>query len=95
LTDNLRDLLDAHRRKPFPEDVHKGTTYGEVDPVRIDADLYGWCARIEGGETFHPDERRQFETAFSELANSLSAFPESARPYFEGILRFASVARSR
>jgi len=69
--------------------VEKGLDCGEVDPVLIDADIYGWASRA--GSLSELD-RSRLRQAADELDRSLGAFPMDARPYYERILRIARLA---
>lgn len=70
----------------------KGLGYGEVDPVMIGADIYGWASRA--GSLSELD-RARLRQAAEELQRSLGAFPTDARPYYERILRIARLALAR
>lgn len=37
----LRDLLDEYQAAEFPPEIEKGRDYGSIDPVMIDADIFG------------------------------------------------------
>ena len=69
--------------------MEKGLDCGEVDPVLIDADIYGWASRA--GSLSELD-RSRLRQAADELDRSLGAFPMDARPYYERILRIARLA---
>jgi hypothetical protein len=45
---DLADELRRHMAESFPELVQKGEDYGEVDPVMIGADIYGWALELAG-----------------------------------------------
>ncbi|MFZ2016332.1 MAG: hypothetical protein WAV00_21135 [Nocardioides sp.] len=83
--------LAEHRAAPFPESVDKGRDYGDVDPVLIDADIFGWASqdRLSGVQ------KQSLRAAADELARSLDAFPPDARPYCERLLRLARRAAAR
>ena len=91
--EELRIELAAHSKEPFPDSVEKGIDYGEVEPVLIDADIYGWAQSIAfGSSPLHPEDRKRLSQAADELERSISTFPVEARPYFERILRIARLA---
>ena len=77
--------LAEHLASPFPTSVEKGEVYGEVEPVMIDADIFGWVSH----DRLDPLQKRAFREAADELARSLDALPADARPYFERLLRLA------
>ena len=83
--------LAEHRNAPFPASVEKGRDYGEVDPVLIDADIFGWASqdRLDGAQ------KGSLRQAADELARSLDAFPADARPYYERLVRHARRAAAR
>lgn len=82
LAEEMRD----HMSEQFPDSVVKGLSYGEVDAVMIDADIYGWATRA--GSLTEQDRRRLLRAA-DELRRSLDAFPSDAKPYYERLLRIA------
>lgn len=90
--DTLQELIIKHRNMPFPRSVDKGVDYGAVDPVMIDADIYGWALRLSGGAALSPHERAQLEAARADLAESLAFFPDDAQPYYETLLKLATAA---
>ena len=81
--------MSAHLDDPFPSSIVKGTSYEPVDPVLVDADVYGWALRVERHEALGADEREQLVELRNELAASMEAFPSDARPYFERLLQLA------
>ena len=85
--------MAKHMSTPFPESVEKGLNYGEVDAVMIGADIYGWAVRAKSGSLTTID-RDRLHLARDELARSLDAFPEQARPYYEQLVSLASAALS-
>jgi hypothetical protein len=96
MTEGMRSALVSelarHLAAPFPETVEKGLDYGEVEPVMIDADLYGWASTVSLGKALNGDEVRRFRTARDELARSITALPLEAQPYFRRLLRIADLA---
>lgn len=91
MRDDLIEELRLHLAAPFPESVEKGTDYGEVDPVMIDADIYGWASRAD---SLTPDDRKGLRRAMEELERSLSALPADAQPYYERLVRISRLALS-
>lgn len=89
---DLRVELRKHLAEPFPESIEKGRDYGRVDPVLIDADIYGWTLRVSRGEPLTDVDRDRLGDAADELQRSLSSFPADARPYYERILRIVELA---
>ena len=87
---DLAHLLEEHGASPFPA-VARGEEYGEIDAVMIDADIYGWCSRAQGGN-LSEDDRRGLQNAHDELARSLPAIPPVARPYYARLLTLAEAA---
>jgi hypothetical protein len=55
----------------------------------IDADIYGWGV-AEGGSLSAEDQR--LPAAREDLRESLSAFPEEARPYYRRLVEMATIA---
>lgn len=93
--DVLKKLLAKHRAEPFPNSVEKGLDYGKVDPVLIDADLFGWATRVDREEVLSELEQQRFERTATGLAEAIAAFPLAARPYFELLLEIATLALNR
>ncbi len=94
--DDLAALLAEHLAREFPRSVEKGRDYGDVDPVMIDADIYGWASRLsDPGQRLNPPDLALLRNAHDELARSLDAFPIEARPYYELVLQIASTALRR
>ena len=69
--------------------VEKGVDYGEVDPVMLDADVYGWALGVSRGARLSPVDRQRLGAAADELERSLSAFPPEAQAYYERLFRIA------
>jgi hypothetical protein len=88
---DLDELMAEHMHMPFPPNVVKGLDYGEVDPVMIGADIYGWAIKTCDGR-LSPIDRDRLVQARDELARSLDAFPAEARPYYEKVLEMAVAA---
>jgi hypothetical protein len=89
---DLSARLREHLERPFPSSVEKGVDYGTVDPVMIDADIYGWASRVAAGETLSEDDQARLNVAHDQLIASLDAFPEDARPYYEAVAQIAAAA---
>ena len=47
--DDLALALSRHSDLPFPSEIEKGRDYGQVDPVMIDSDIYGWAQAAADG----------------------------------------------
>lgn len=88
VNDALAAELAEHLAEPFPTAVERGRDYGEVDPVLIDADIYGWASRDYLDEA----SRASLRQAADELARSLEAFPDEARSYYARLVRIAHLA---
>jgi hypothetical protein len=88
---NLKRLMKAHLRMPFPESVEKGEEYGDVNSVLIGADIYGW-ALLASRRQLSTDDASKLRSARDELAHSLDQFPPQARNYYESIMDLASAA---
>jgi hypothetical protein len=87
---DLGELLAEHLAASFPISVVKGFDYGEVDPVMIGADIYGWASRVHRGEVLADLDRSRLEQARDELQRSIGFLPQSARPYYEQLVGLAS-----
>lgn len=92
VADDLRVELRKHLAEPFPDSIEKGRDYGQVEPVLIGADVYGWALRASRGEPLTAVDRERLQDAADDLRRSLSSFPVEARPYYERILRIAELA---
>lgn len=89
MADDLAEEMRLHLAEPFPDSVVRGLDYGEVDPVLIGADIYGWATRAGSLTDL---ERSHLMRAADELKRSIGAFPPEAQPYYERILRIADLA---
>ena len=89
---DLGTLLEEHRSDPFPDSIEKGVDYGSVDPVMIDADIYGWALGVAGGGHLSPTDRGRLLAAREGLAQSLLTFPEDAQLYYARLLAIADKA---
>jgi hypothetical protein len=92
VTADLAQELREHLAEAFPGVVEKGLDYGEVDPVMIDADAYGWALGVSRGARLSPVDRQRLGAAADELERSLSAFPPEAQTDYERLLRIARLA---
>lgn len=88
----LATELSRHLADPFPASVEKGRDYGELEPVMIDADMYGWASAVSLGNALNDDQVRRFGSAREELAQSIGALPREAQPYYRRLLRIADLA---
>lgn len=84
MTEDSANDMRLHLAEPFPPSVDKGHDYGEVEPVLIDADIYGWALRVG---SLSAADRAEFAETADEFDRSLGAFPVDARPYFDRVLR--------
>ncbi len=89
---DLADLLEEHVSTPFPAEIEKGRDYGMVDPVMIDAEMFGWASSYTPGFQLNTDAHRSLERVRLELGESWGALPAAARPYFARLLRIADAA---
>ncbi|MCP3976541.1 MAG: hypothetical protein GY720_18795 [bacterium] len=90
----LPRLIDEHRAGPFPESIEKGINYGEIEPVLVGADIYGWAIRVAAGEMLDRAGRLALGDTRNELRRSLQEFPVDARPYYQTLVELASAALS-
>ena len=86
MASSLAEEIRLHLAEPFPDSVEKGSTYGEVDAVMIDADIVGL---ISDSSQPSPGQRSSLRACADQLSRSLQALPPEARPYFERLLRLA------
>ena len=89
LVTELAQLMQDHLGAPFPDSITKGLTYGEIDPVMIGSDVYGWALAVTKGRPLDALQRGRLQAAHDALLRSMNELPESARPYYEGIARLA------
>ncbi len=88
----LESLMREHRAAAFPSSIEKGLDYGDIEPVLIDADIYGWALRVSQGTSLGTVERPRLEVARDDLARSLDSLPDEARPYYERLVSLANEA---
>lgn len=88
---NLKKLLKAHLRMPFPAGVEKGAEYGEVNSVLIDTDIYEWALQASRGKLSSQDAYK-LRIMRDKLNRSLDYFPARARNYYESLVEMASAA---
>jgi hypothetical protein len=88
---SLTELLAEHRLAYFPQSVVEDGSYGEVDPVKIDADIYGWARLAVDGRLAGTD-RASLAAALGGLRASLESFPTVARPYYERLVQIGEAA---
>jgi hypothetical protein len=86
---DLQEELRVHRAEPFPTSVVKGDDYGEVDAVMIDADIFGWSMQAE---SLSHEAKSSLAKARDELQQSIPEFPDAAKPYYERLVRIATLA---
>lgn len=92
---DLSSLLSEHLAEPFPEQMTKGIDYGEVDPVMIAADIYGYAVSVSRGQRLSRTDLEGLTNAKVGLRRSLKFFPRRALPYYERLLRIAELALAR
>lgn len=92
MASRLEELMQAHLAAPFPQSIEKGTNYGDIEPVLIGADIYGWALHVSSGTTLGVIERPRLEAAREDLARSLDAVPGDARTYYQQLLDLADEA---
>lgn len=88
----LDDLLREHLADPFLPSITKGEDYGEIEPVMIDADIYGWASRVAKGGRLGVVERPGLTQARDSLVRSLHEIPPEARSYYERLVAIADEA---
>lgn len=88
----LDDLLAAHLAAPFPDGVEMGCDYGRVEPVMIDADIYGWALCVARRVPLPAEAVGRFQRAAAELRASLPEFPEEAHSYYAALAKLAELA---
>jgi hypothetical protein len=89
--EDLAAALSRHLALPFPPAIEKGCSYGRVDPVMIDADIYGW-AQAASARSLDHEEVTRLRQARADLAASLVALPDTAVGYYESLLGLADLA---
>ncbi|MCP4963591.1 MAG: hypothetical protein GY925_30520 [Actinomycetia bacterium] len=89
---DLSDLLEEHRDAYFPAETEKGRDYGMIDPVMIDADIFGWASSCASELQLDTDARRGLEQVRLELGESWNDLPVAALPYYARLLRLADAA---
>jgi hypothetical protein len=94
LVTELAQLMQDHRRAPFPDSITKGLSYGEIDPVMIGSDVYGWALAVTKGRPLDVVQRGRLQAAHDGLLRSMNELPESARPYYAGVARLAEATLS-
>lgn len=94
--EDLDEALSRHRALPFPSAVEKGRVYGRIEPVMIDADIYGWAetasTRRRAGRGLDHEEVVRLRSARADLAASMAEIPASAASYYESVLTLADLA---
>ena len=71
--------------------VERGKDYGHVEPVMIDADIFGWASHAVDAP-LRPDQAKGLRRAAEELRSSLALFPAEAQPYFARLVHIAEQA---
>lgn len=89
MVNRLAQLMTEHMAMEFPSAIDKGLDYGEIDPVMIGADIYGWALGVSKGTPLNAVDRRRLQAAYGELIRSIDEIPAPARPYFEHLARLA------
>ena len=92
---SIADLLEEHRNAHFPAEIEKGRDYGLVDPVMIDADIFGWASSYAAGGQLDTDALSGLEHARLELSGSWNDLPIAALPYYARLVRLADAAVQR
>lgn len=88
---DLDELLRRHLADPFPPSISKGDLYAEVDPVVIDADIYGWASSARDDVTLDSSQMEGLRRARNELVRSLRELPADAVPYFRRLVDIADL----
>jgi hypothetical protein len=89
VSETLDFEMRRHRVEPFPDSIEKGLDYGEMDPVMIDADIFGWASRAESLSAL---DKKRLAQAKDELERSIHALPPEAQAYYERLVRIAGLA---
>jgi len=89
---DLSDLLEEHGDAHFPAEIERGRDYGVIDPVMVDADIFGWVSSYASGVQLETSARRGLEQARLELGKSWNDLPVAALPYYARLLRLADAA---
>lgn len=84
--------MQEHMAAPFPDSVEKGMDYGDVEPVLIDADIYGWALNVAEGSRLDVVHRQRLRSARDDLVRSLSLLPEDAHGYYRRLVEMAAEA---
>lgn len=86
--EEARQLWHQHASAPWPESVARGTEYGGVDVVALDADASGLASSVvQGRRPPSGEQLRLLHAVESDLRLVIESVPESAKPYFEHLLR--------
>jgi len=89
VSETLDSEMHIHRVEPFPDAIEKGLDYGEVDPVMIDADIFGWASRAESLSAL---DKKRLAQAKEQLERSIHVLPPEAQAYYERLVRIAGLA---
>jgi len=89
VSDSLQQLMQQHISTPFPASITKGDSYGEVEPVMVGADVYGWALGVARGTPLDDAQRRRLEDTHGALLRSMPSFPDAAQPYYELLAQLA------
>lgn len=92
MTRDLAEEMERHLATPFPASVEKGLDYGAIDPVMMDADIFGWATRAGA---LSSDDLDRLSDAKYDLCRSIAHLPTEARPYFERLIVIADETLGR
>jgi hypothetical protein len=89
--DHLADLLAEQLQEPWPADLEKGESYGTIEPVMAQADVFGWSLAALHGALSNSDRKSLSEYA-DEIEASLKYLPPVGRTSFELVVELARTA---
>ncbi len=88
--------MAAARFRSMARTVDRGTEYGGVDVVVLDADAAGLASAVVQGSRPPTGEQLPLLRAVeSDLRRVIESVPESAKPYFEHLLRLVRAVIGR
>jgi hypothetical protein len=89
--DQLADLLVEHLIEPWPSDVPRGESFGSIEPVMAQADVFGWSLAALHGALSDTDRARLSSYA-DEIEASLGYLAPIGRTSFELLVELARAA---
>jgi hypothetical protein len=89
--DHLADLLVEHLSEPWPSDVPRGESFGSIEPVMAQADVFGWSLAALHGALSDTDRASLSEYA-DDIEASLGYLAPIGRTSFELVVELARAA---